>query len=396
VRDLLPAPQATDAPRSRVASGVLGAAGAAAAGLTGVVLLVVLGWASEPDSGVGALDAVAAGVHGWLLAHHVPVALPGGVLGLVPAGLTLLPFWLLLRAGRALAREQGVTGPRDLAALAAALAWPYASFATVVALLARSDRISAAVVPAVLGPAVLAFVAGGVGAARQAGRLGELGDLLRPRLREACAGAAAAAALLLGAGALLAAGALAIALPGAADISSVVAPGIAGAVGLLVLGLLLVPNAVVWAAAYLTGPGFAVGEGTQVAISGTTLGVVPALPMLAALPAEGTAAGPLLGLLAVPVLAGVVAGLVVVRRDRSASRGELRRRAAWAGVLAGVALGGLAALTSGPAGAAAVVLGPSAWSVGAATALPVSLVATVTVTLRGRPRTAERTSSLRS
>lgn len=387
MRDLLTPPGATEAiPRSRVASGVLGAAGAAGAGLAGIVLLVVLAWGSEAGSGVSAAEAVAAGVHAWLLAHHVPLALPGGSLGLVPAGLTALPLLLLLRAGRALAREHDVAGPRDVAALASALAAPYAVLALVVAMLAQSDRVAAGPVRAVVGPATLALVAGGLGAAGQAGRLGDLTGRLPVRVREAAAGAAAALATLLAAGALLLAVALAVALPEAADISRAVAPGVAGAFGLLALGLLLVPNAVVWAAACLAGPGFSVGEGTEAALTGSTLGVVPALPMLAALPADGAPARALLVLLLIPPLAGVVAGLVLVRRDRSARPVELRRRAWWAGGLAGSGMACLVALSGGPAGPGLVAVGPPVWATGLTTGLTVALGAVLTAAVCGRSR----------
>ena len=53
---------------------------------------------------------------------------------------------------------------------------------------------------------------------------------------------------------------------------------------LLLASLCYLPNSVIWAIAYMLGPGFAFGIGTAVSPSGSALGAVPAFPMLAALP----------------------------------------------------------------------------------------------------------------
>ena len=118
--------------------------------------------------------------------------------------------------------------------------------------------------------------------------------------------------------------------------------------------LLVVPDAVVWAAAYLAGPGFAVGTATSVDPGGTVLGPLPALPLFGALPVPGANPVWLWALLAVPVLAGVVGG-----RARDPRRAGARRSTQWAtdaagsGALAGAGLGAarLAGLGTGRAGA---------------------------------------------
>ena len=60
--------------------------------------------------------------------------------------------------------------------------------------------------------------------------------------------------------------------------------GTSGSLLVLLICILYAPTAVVWGTSYLAGPGFAVGTGTSVAITGVHLGAVPALPLLAALP----------------------------------------------------------------------------------------------------------------
>jgi hypothetical protein len=111
----------------------------------------------------------------------------------------------------------------------------------------------------------------------------------------------------------------------------------AGAVGLLGLAVLLLPNAALSVLGLAAGPGFLVGAGTLVSVHGVTLGAVPALPLLAALP--DTQAVPLIAFAsqAVPALAGLVAGGTVGRWFTDDDGGSVV--AGLTGVLAGVLLG---------------------------------------------------------
>ena len=53
---------------------------------------------------------------------------------------------------------------------------------------------------------------------------------------------------------------------------------------MLLLGVLAAPNVAIAGAAYLAGPGFALGSGTHVGLFATTHGLLPAFPVLAAVP----------------------------------------------------------------------------------------------------------------
>src|SRR5206468_11282453 len=88
--------------------------------------------------------------------------------------------------------------------------------------------------------------------------------------------------------------------------------------------------------------GFVVGSGTVAAVHGVTLAVVPALPLLAALP--DTQAVPLLAFVsqAVPALGGLVAGAVLGRRMADGDGGSIAA-GLW-GVVAGVLLGAASAV----------------------------------------------------
>jgi hypothetical protein len=106
---------------------------------------------------------------------------------------------------------------------------------------------------------------------------------------------------------------------------------------LLALGVLLLPNAAAAVLGLAAGPGFLVGSGTLVSVHGVTLGAVPALPLLAALP--DTQAVPLIAFAsqAIPAIAGLVAGRTVGRWFGDQDGGSVV--AGLTGVLAGVLLG---------------------------------------------------------
>ena len=71
------------------------------------------------------------------------------------------------------------------------------------------------------------------------------------------------------------------------QLSEVLSPGFVGGLLLILLQLLYLLNAVIWAFSYIAGPGFAIGADTLVAPTGVQLGTVPSLPMLGALPESG-------------------------------------------------------------------------------------------------------------
>jgi hypothetical protein len=134
---------------------------------------------------------------------------------------------------------------------------------------------------------------------------------------------------------------------------------------------------VVWASAFLAGPGFTVGEGTTVSPHSVDYGALPVFPPLAALPPEGVAGGAALLSLAVPLAAGVLAGWLVHRRLATATPHEAALWSLVAGAVAGAGFAVLAWWSSGPVGAQRLsVVGVSPWT-GLLVAAEVGLVAAV-------------------
>lgn len=118
-------------------------------------------------------------------------------------------------------------------------------------------------------------------------------------------------------------------------------------VTVLTLGhLAYLPTLLVWAVAWLAGPGIAVGAGTAVSPAGTQLGVVPGIPILGLLPENSSIW--MLVVVLLPIGAGAFAGWIV------------RSRLVWEGVARPFAprlaiVGGIAACSAGITALAAVL-----------------------------------------
>ena len=361
---------------------------AALYGLVTIMLPVLVVWAADRRSGAGAGEALRTAGQLWLVGHSVPLEVPGGLLGLSPLGLAVVPLVALARAGAHAAREAQVTRLRDAAALALTIAGAYAMLTTIVAGLCAASGVRPLPLLAFVGGFLVALAGAGSGVLRASDLGQRIWGRLSARLHRLITATVACVAALVGAGALLVALSLILHLGRVTDLASATGPGLVGGVALLVLGLLLLPNAVLWGVSYLVGTGFAVGVGTAVGPFSTSLGAVPAFPLLAALPSQAPPAVVGATFLLVPLLVGGVGGWFVVRRLGPMSGLQAAGEAALVGPGVGVLLAGLALLSGGPLGAGRLSeVGPSAWQLGLAVALEVSLAAggLAALAMRRRP-----------
>lgn len=383
---------------------------AALIGLGIVLVPLMLLWAVHFGLAVDVAVFLRAAADVWLLGHGVDLtvqldALTASRIGLPGAGdpfpitIALLGFALISVAfGRRIGVRSVAGGHAFTGAVAAIVV--YALVGAVLALAAQVDGASPTPWQAVALPAftmalgvVIGAVPGALGAAGESDATsGLLRRALAPLPEPLVDGARTA--VRIGAGAafgVLAVAAVAVAVLIAADYATIaglgqsLGAGIDGGIALTVAELSLVPNFVVWAAAWLLGPGFAIGTGTEVSSGGTVLGPMPGIPILGALPTGAPVLGALW--LIVPVLLGFVGAWVarsgaVVERGASSSDVVGRRAdAPWwrpaavgvaAGVVAAIVLGMLAWWSGGAAGPGRLVeVGPDPW--------PIAIVAAVTV-----------------
>ncbi|UWF77952.1 MULTISPECIES: cell division protein PerM [Microbacterium] len=332
----------------------------------------------------------------WQFAHAVPmqVVIPDDIVVAVgiPAEaarftLSLPPLIVLLftvlfaaRSGRR-AAAAGAWGVGVAAGAAA-----FTALASVVAVTGQADAVRTPLWAAILLPAA-AYLAGLLaGAVRHAWSEGDGGLVDRvhdivdgwgdwaPVPAEAVRGAAVAVVALTGAGAV--AVAVAVVLRGGEVIALFEAARVDVLGGaMLTLGhLAYLPTLIVWAVAWLAGPGFAVGAGTSVSPAGTQLGVVPGIPVLGLLPEHSSIW--MLVCLIVPIGAGALAGWMI------------RSRLVWEGAAAGLGpraaiAVGIAGLTAGVAALAAALasgsIGPGRLAEAGPAAGPVALAVGIEV-----------------
>lgn len=358
--------------RSSALLGALAAVQAVLAGLVFAVVPTLLVWMTSPRVEAVWSQVVRVGADVWLLAHGGAISVPAGMVSLLPLGFTLVPLALTWVAGRRLVEAlRAVAEPvrrGDVVRALGTFVGVYAALVGGIALVAASEAARPLAGRAALGGAVVALLGTAV-AARGCWRR-EGGREERVLRLTAAAGWALTGWLLLSTGLLVL-----VTLLGwdrVTAVHSALAPGPGGHVGLVLLQLALAPVMVVWAGAWLAGPGFAVGVGTSVDPGGTVLGPLPALPALGVLPEPGTVL-PGAGVVVVLVVAlGALAGVRAVR-----GRGDDR----WPAVvldlvgtaaLTGAGAGLLAQAASGAVGPGRMaVVGPVGWQVGVAVAVEV-------------------------
>jgi hypothetical protein len=336
--------------RSAVVVAVLGWLFAAA--------LVLALWATAAPAGSDPGVPLRVSGQLWLAAHHVLLHATDGPFGLSPLGFTLLPVLGLYAAGRRTARQ----APGYALRASGGAALGYGLCACAVAAGSAGDGLRPEYTQVLLYPALIALFGHAAGAA------GAIRGLL-PQAEARWVPAAGRALLValciyLAAAGLLAAGFII----SHADVLYVtqrqIGGGMAGEIGLFLVDLSLVPNAVLWVIAVFAGPGFALGTGTSVSLFSVVRGSLPGLPLLAATPdAQHPASGWLL-LFLVPAAAGAGAAAMIGRRIATwPDRATATAATAGAG---GITLAIAEMYAGGPVAFGPMsVVGSTAWLVGA-------------------------------
>jgi hypothetical protein len=304
-------------------------------GLAGLWLALVVVQTLDPAGGQSVGESALLAGRLWLLAHGGELELASGPLALAPLLLTLGLIWGLSQAGRGIARLRAPITRADALRAGGVAAGVHLVLTVLLALMVDAPDARVGLLRTTAGAAVLAVVGTGWGLGRESGLVDPVLDRgpTRAVLRGVLAGLLAA----LGLCTAVVAVAVVSDAQGYATLSGSLGGAGAGAVGLAGLALLLLPNAAAAVLGLAAGPGFFVGSGTLVSVHGVTLGAVPALPLLAALP--DTQAVPLIAFVSqvIPALAGLLAGATVGRWFGDDDGGSVV--AGLTGVLTGVLLG---------------------------------------------------------
>jgi hypothetical protein len=268
-----------------------------AAGVLGALAVALLGWASLAGSAITPVDVWRIAVDLWALGHGVPLhisltdatgafAAPNNVfnLTLAPFGFAALTAVLGRRAGTriAVAEDSPIVAGLFVAFVAA-----------LTALTLSSATVDAATFDVPMGTirVTTIFVIGMLigwkpweaSAARSRSRL-ELGPRWQPVLVDAGRIALGVALALVAAASLLIAIGVIAGFPTEIALYESLHAGVFGGFVVAVLQLALAPVLIVWAIAWIAGPGFALGVGSLVSPFTATVGAVPAIPILGAVP----------------------------------------------------------------------------------------------------------------
>ena len=349
----------------------------------------------------------------WLAGHGVDVRLtldpltaaafgfPGAdapvTVSIALLGFALLTVLLGVRAGRRIAETRN----RRLGELVSLVTFAAISF--LVAFSALHPLARPSLWQGTLLPTAVFALGLAIGVRLEAddagGRLREWFERLpaTPRLTivTALRGGAAAAAAVIGVAALVTTAAIVGSYAKIITLYESLHGELLGGIAITLGQLALVPNAVIWTASWLVGPGFAIGTGSLVSPLGTQLGPVPALPMLGALPSGQLAFG-FVGLV-VPIAVGFLVGTVLAPRLRGRlDGGPVLLAGIGAGLVGGVLMGLLAWASAGSAGPGRLVhVGPDPWAVGICATIEFAIAVTLGMLASRRRTPTGRTGAAR-
>lgn len=339
-------------------------------GLLGPFLFGILAWVSLSGFTTTPLGLWQLSVQVWALGHGVPLDVSLGGSSAILTGelasfsLSLAPFLFAIitavlgrRAGRRLPESSEATF------IIGVLVAGVAGFAALALVSARTETVDFDVVAGalrVVAPFVLGLVMGWrpwLDGRTSRNTVGSVLDRWRDEIGVASriAGFTLAGAVAI-AGATLAV----LVLTGYATMVSLyesLHTGILGGFVLTAAQMAFIPVAVVWMVAWIVGPGFAIGSGAVVSPFATTVGAVPAIPLLGIIP-ESTVVGGW-----VTIIPGLIALIAAVRfsgwvssRDRVfnpgslADMGRLAFTAAAAAAIVGLTTAVVGSYASGSAG----------------------------------------------
>ena len=339
-------------------------AGALAATGSWLVLALpaLVGWVVTAQTTVGWGDALGIASAGWFLGHGAPVRVADGSLTLAPLGVGLLALLVTVRsARRVLDRTEraapGTTWRRRLIRHVApgfVLGYAAAGLVAWSLTLAGPARpgLRGVVVALVVPVLALAWVVLRRHLAeKEAGIVGDWLDRLPRWLARGVRSGVYGAGLLLLVGAVLVAVMLVARWSTVSGLHAAVDAGLAGGIVLTAGQVLVLPNLAVWGLAWLSGPGLQIADGGAITLAGAHPGLMPMIPVLGALPSDGTWSPWLLLLLAVPVLAGGSIGWLACRSVARLSSWRTKfATATTAAATSAVCLTVLAARGSGAAG----------------------------------------------
>lgn len=348
-RPILRVKATAEPPRRPMAvSAIVAGITAAVGGLVVSIALAVGVWFAGSTGSFG--DAVRVGALGWLVSNGTGVEIAGVSVTAIPLGFLLCWGYLLYRLGRWCGTTSAVRHGGDVASGTGLIAVGYVGTGLVVRAIATTGEADVHLVRAVLMLTLVSVIFGGLGVVAGSDSFEPVLAQIPVPARAVLRGALAGVATMVAASAAVLVVSLVVHFSQAVTLQEQLTTGTVAGVAITLIGISAMPNAVLCTGAFLAGPGFAVGTGTIVSPGGVSLGRLPGLPLLAALPSDRSAAGWQAVLILVPVVAGAVAGVVAIRRDPAFGLDQAALRGALSGLVGGLCFGASTWLATGAIG----------------------------------------------
>lgn len=318
------------------------AVGSVVVGYAAVAAVLALVSATATYAEFSTSGVLSAAAPAWLAAHHVPLRFDSGQFGVLPLLPTALLMLLVGRTAAGTADRLGLYEPLQARGVVLSIAGSHAVVGGAIALVMGDGVVRATPAVAFFGCAAVSGLAATIGVARRCGLVEMVFDKLDPVALHGLRAGFMALFALVSVGSLAVAAGLAVSWPTTSGLFAEAGQSVGVGLGVWLLCLGYLPNAIIAGFSYVAGAGFSLG-GVEVSPTRFVGGPVPPVPLLAALPENAHVWTPavLVGVALIGVLVGWTCRKV---SDRPTSR---LRAVLVAAVTAGVGSLVLAATAGG-------------------------------------------------
>jgi hypothetical protein len=262
---------------------VAAAAGSVVVSYAAVAAVLALVSATATYADFSTSGVLSAAAPAWLAAHHVPLRFDVGQLGVLPLLPTALLMLLVARTAAGTADRLGLYEPLQARGVVLSIAGSHAVVGGMIALLMGEGVVRATPAVAFFGCAAVSGLAATIGVASRCGLVEVVFDKLDPVALHGLRAGFMALFALVGVGALAVAAGLAVSWPTTSGLFTQAGPSVGVGLGVFLLCLGYLPNAIIAGFSYVVGAGFSLG-GVEISPMRFVGGPVPPVPLLAAMP----------------------------------------------------------------------------------------------------------------
>src|SRR5688500_4264004 len=238
---------------------VAAAVGSVVVGYAAVAAVLALVSATATYASFSTAGVLSAAAPAWLAAHRVPLRFDAGQLGVLPLLPTALLMLLVSRTAAGTADRLGLYEALQARGVVLGIATAHAVVGGTIALVMGGGVVRAPPAGASFGGAAVSGVAGTIAVARRCGLVALVFDRLDPVALQGMRAGFMALFALVSAGALAVAAGLAASWPTTSDHFAQAGPSFGVGLGVWLLCLGYLPNAIIAGFSYVVGAGFSMG-----------------------------------------------------------------------------------------------------------------------------------------